>query len=379
MEKRELKYWLAWNKVKLIGPIRFLKLVELYSSLEKAWYGHLNESMVKKTLRIGDNTIRRIEEEKAAIDPDEELELLKETGAKVITILNAEYPESLRNIYDPPPVLYYRGDFIKATQTTKRIAIVGSRKATYYGRKVSKEIAGKLALSGYTVISGLARGIDTYAHAGCLEADGKTIAVMGCGVNHIYPRENQKIANKIIQNGAIISEFPILAGPEKSHFPRRNRIISGLSAGVLIVEADVKSGALITADFALDQGREVFAVPGSVYSYLSRGCHNLLRQGARLVESCEDILTELGDQDQIKNISRNNQLIQTQISFELKKDKELSVDENNVLNCLSIEPLCIDEILELSKLTVSQLSQALLSLEIKNMIKEIEGKRYVRL
>jgi DNA processing protein len=220
----------------------------------------------------------------------------------------------------------------------------------------------------------LARGIDTNAHLGALEAGGKTIAVLGCGIDRIYPAENVSIANRIVKNGAIITEFPIYTKPEKNNFPRRNRIISGLSLGTLVVEAAEKSGALITSDYSLDQGREVFAIPGSIHSFLSKGCHDLIKQGARLVNSYQDIIEELETEDIDSKSSENCN----------DKEENINVDDLNeyekvFLKYISTDPLHIDEITNLTELSPAQVNETLLSLELKNLIREVEGKRYIRI
>lgn len=373
MERQELKYWLAWNKVKEIGPIRFANLMKDFSSLAEAWHIKSGTKKFMKILHIGENTWKKIEMEKQRIDPDSELAMLDKMKVNVITIKEEGYPALLKNIYDPPPMIYYRGDFIKIMKRKMGIAIVGSRKATYYGRKVAREIAAELASRGYIIISGLARGIDTNAHLGSLEAKGQTIAVLGCGIDRIYPPENRSLTYRIIENGAVISEFPIYTKPEKSNFPRRNRIISGLTVGTLVVEASEKSGALITADFALDQGREVFAIPGSIHSFLSRGCHKLIKQGAKLVHSYQDILEEFEEKSEINRGEEGT------VKEERMIQENLTDHEKKFLKYISIEPLHIDEIADLTELSHALVSETLLSLELKNIIREIEGKRYIRL
>lgn len=374
MEKQELKYWLAWNKVKEIGPIRFNNLIKYFSSLEEAWNNNLKKEDLMRILHVGHNTLEKIETEKQQINPDKELLLLEKMKANVITINEETYPICLKSIYDPPPIIYYRGNFVEITSKGKGIAVVGSRKATYYGRKVAREISSELSSRGYIIVSGLARGIDTNAHTGALESGGKTIAVLGCGIDRIYPAENRSLAHRIIENGSIISEFPIHSKPEKSNFPRRNRIISGLSIGTLVVEAAAKSGALITTDFALEQGRDVFAIPGNIHSYLSEGCHNLIKQGAKLVNSYQDIIEEIEGKT-IFNEYDNNE--------EADKEEEVLKNLNNFekkfLQYLSSEPLHIDKIADLTELPQPRVNEVLLSLELKNIIKEIDGKRYIRI
>jgi len=217
--------------------------------------------------------------------------LARENKVKTLGIADKDYPTNLRYIYDPPATVYLKGNIVPEDNIA--IAIVGSRRATHYGLKNAKSLAFELAVRGITIVSGLARGVDSAAHRGALEAKGRTIAVLGSGLNVIYPKENERLAEEIAQNGAVISEFPLDAGPQRYHFPRRNRVISGLSLGVVVVEAAQKSGALITANCALEQGREVFALPGKIDSFTSRGTHDLIKQGAKLVESIEDIIEEL--------------------------------------------------------------------------------------
>jgi DNA processing protein len=373
LEKRELKYWLAWNKVREIGPVRFSNLRHSFSSLEEAWNNN-QKNDISKILHVGQNTWRKIETQKQNINPDSELSLLEKMKVNVITINENDYPVLLKNIYDPPPIIYYRGNFLDMVNNNKTLAVVGSRKATYYGRKIARDISLELASRGYTIISGLARGIDTNAHLGALEAGGKTIAVLGCGIDRIYPAENVSIANRIVKNGAIITEFPIYTKPEKNNFPRRNRIISGLSLGTLVVEAAEKSGALITSDYSLDQGREVFAIPGSIHSFLSKGCHDLIKQGARLVNSYQDIIEELETEDIDSKSSENCN----------DKEENINVDDLNeyekvFLKYISTDPLHIDEITNLTELSPAQVNETLLSLELKNLIREVEGKRYIRI
>ena len=308
-----------------------------------------------------------ISEEKKNINPDEELNLLDQYNAKILTINDELYPGNLKEIHDPPPIIYFKGSIIEKDRNS--ISIVGSRKATHYGKMVAESLSKDLALSGVTVVSGLARGIDTAAHRGALSVNGRTIAVLGCGINLIYPPENRSLAQEIEGSGLIVTEFPFSALPERQNFPRRNRIISGLSLGTVVVEAAEKSGALITADFALEQGREVFAVPGNINSSLSNGVHNLIKQGAKLVHSYKDILEEFSG---IVSQKINAKEVNT-------KQFSLSIEEQIIFPLISSEPIHIDEIIEISKLSVSKVSEVLLNLELKDLIKEIEGKRFIKL
>jgi len=365
MEEQQLKYWLAWNKISLLGAKRFYKLLEYFGTVEEAWRTKSEE--IIKLLNLPPASAEKIFQEKDALNVDKELELLNRYQIKVVTVKDASYPERLKQISFPPPVLYYRGSIIPDDRYA--ISIVGSRKATYYGKMVAENLSKDLASFGLTIISGMARGIDTAAHIGALAMKGRTLAVLGSGLNQIYPPENRRLAEEIESYGAIISEFSLFTKPERQNFPRRNRIISGLSLGVIVVEADEKSGALITADFALEQGREVFAVPGNVNSSLSKGTHNLIKQGAKLVHNYEDILEELP----------------LQINQRINKKKErinqstLDEEEKIILQLINQEPVHIDQIITFSHLPVSKVSEILLKLELKDLIKEISGKKFIRL
>lgn len=288
---------------------------------------------------------------------------------RALRLTDEGYPTNLKYIYDPPPALYIKGNIIP--QDNIAIAIVGSRQASYYGLKNAQELAFELAAKGITIISGLARGVDSAAHRGALKAGGRTIAVLGSGLNMIYPVENKGLAEEISQNGAVISEFSQDTPPHRQNFPRRNRIISGLSLGVLVVEAAKRSGALITVGFALEQGREVFALPGKIDSFTSQGTHDLIKQGAKLVESTEDIIEELEP-------LRSCQINQTRSESKTKIEPNLPEEEKQVYSCLSCEPLHIDELAQKVNLSYGRLLTCLLKLEYKKLVKELPGKAFVR-
>jgi DNA processing protein len=360
-----LKYWLAWNEIPDIGPKRFYKLLEYFGSADTAWQAKSGE--ISRVLNLSPKISSRISEEKNNINPEQELDFIHKYKVNVLTMEDALYPENLKTIHYPPPVLYYNGTIAESDKNS--ISIVGSRKATYYGKMVAEKLSKDLALAGLTIISGMARGIDTAAHKGALSVNGRTIAVLGCGLDHIYPPENRRLAQEIQESGAIISEFPLSTLPERQNFPRRNRIISGLSLGTVIVEAAEKSGALITADFALDQGREVFAIPGNINSPLSNGSHNLIKQGAKLVNNYQDILEEI-----------HIVLPQKKAEKEMvKENTSLNEEEKIIYRLITKEPTQIDEIIEASKLSAGKVSEILLNLELKDLIKEIEGKRFIKL
>lgn len=349
-----------------IGFRRYLGLLEYFDSAE----GILQASPGKliKIDGIGEKTISNISSIKAK-GPAKELKAVKRLGLKVVTINDSGYPELLKEIYDPPLVLYVKGNLDKVCKFN--IAIVGSRNASFYGLSYAEKFARELSDLGFTIVSGMARGVDTAAHKGALKAGGHTIAVMGSGFENIYPPENKGLASEIAQDGAVISEFPVYAEALPANFPRRNRIISGLSQGVLVVEAARNSGALITADFALEQGREVFSLPGKIDSQNSSGTNYLIKQGAKLVSCVEDIVEELGFE------------LKTQDVGPIKKEQgpEINlVKEQKVLfdGLLSKEPMTLDEICGISGLSAQQAMSKLLELEIKGAVRQLPGKRFLR-
>ena len=296
-----------------------------------------------------------------------------------ISIDNAGYPEILKNIHKPPQALYINGSFKEEDENA--VAIVGSRRATMYGLEMAEKIAFDLASRGVTIVSGMARGIDSAAHRGALKAKGRTIAVMGSGHNYIYPPENEKLYNEIAATGAVVTEFEDDAKPLPFNFPMRNRIISGLSLGVVVVEAAKDSGALITASYALEQNREVFAVPGKVSSITSAGTHELIKDGARLIQSADDILEEL-NLHEIEDVAGEDKgLIVDKIAKKTKAYiyNSLTDDERKVYKILDDEPLYIDDVVKESKIGLDKISKVMLSLEIKKLIKELPGKQFVRI
>ncbi len=295
---------------------------------------------------------------------DEQMSLLNKHGAKMVTFWDPSYPPLLKKIFDPPAVLFVRGEFLETDY--KPIGVVGTRSPSSYGRLMAEKFAGELARKGVTVVSGLARGIDTLAHRAVLAMGGRTLAVLGSGVDVIYPDENRKLADQIITKGTLISEFPMGTKPDAPHFPRRNRIISGMSVAVLVVEAGQSSGALITADCALDQGRDVYAIPGNINNPKSSGCNHLIQQGAKLIRTPEDIFEDLGG---TFGMAGNAQAL---------SDIPLAPHEEKVFLLLSHEPVHIDLIAQKSEMQTSQALAVLLSLELKNLVKQIAGKNFIR-
>ncbi|MFA4966947.1 MAG: DNA-processing protein DprA [Candidatus Margulisiibacteriota bacterium] len=352
-----LKHWIAANMVEGIGPARLKKLMDEHGSIEKVC---------------------------AAIDApvlkaEEEIRSAETKNIRIFSVEDNGYPFLLKQIHDPPPVIYVKGDLLEKDKNA--IAIVGTRIASRYGLNTAKQFAFELASLGITVISGMALGIDAAAHEGALDAGGRTIAVLGCGVDRIYPPENSELYSKIIEKGgAIVSEYPIGFPHDKWTFPQRNRIISGLSLGVIIIEGGYKSGAMITAKVALEQGREVFAVPQNIDSELGRGPHWLIKQGAKLVESVDDVLDEL--KFQIPNLKTCPERIegsQTNPKSQLQKTRpeNLSTEEEKIYNVLSATPKHFDQITISCGLSVQQVASLLTMLEIKKIVHQLPGKLFI--
>ncbi len=292
--------------------------------------------------------------------------LIEKYGVQLLTIWDEDYPELLKQIYDPPIVLFYRGDI--ELLKTKSIGMVGTRTPTAYGKEVSADFSQELAKRGYTLVSGAAKGVDTHVHRACLQVKGKTIAVLGNGVDRVYPAENRNLYDEIASKGLLISEFLMGSKPDAPNFPRRNRIISGLSAGTVVIEAAERSGSLITAYFALDQNREVFAVPGNIKSRQSRGTHQLIRQGAKLIENVDDILEELGEKYRLGSSGGQQEL-------------SIAVDnkEAAILKHISdTETIHIDDLASLTEQTTFAILGILLQLEMKGLVQQLPGKYFKR-
>ena len=330
------------------------------------------------------------------IDLEKEFALIEKHKVKVIIMEDKSYPQLLSKIFDPPLVLYVKGEFLPADQVP--IAIVGSRRPSIYGRMTAERLGRELAGRGLTVVSGMARGIDSAAHKGALAAKGRTIAVLGSGLDVVYPPENKNLMEEISKSGAVISEFPMSTKPDRGNFPKRNRIISGLSLGVVVVEAAQRSGALITVDCALEQGREVFALPGKIDSVTSQGTNRLIQQGAKLVATGKDIIEELEPIMENLIVSVVPGKAREATAEQLKEGKKaepegkegskegsaklppppLKENEKKVYELLSDEPRHIDSLIQESKLPASQVSAVLLMLQIKKLVKELPGKMFMR-
>ncbi len=366
-----IESWIILQNIPHIGPSSFNKLLEHFESPE-----NVLQAKEKDLLNIGVNSeaVKSIIINKNKIDISKHMLLLKKESIKLIRIIDKEYPLNLKSIFCPPPVIYVKGEIKEIDQVA--IAVVGARMATVYGKAMTQKLCKELAYSGITVVSGMARGIDSVAHQTMIESDGRTIAVLGCGVDIIYPPENKNLYRAISEHGAVISEFPLGTKPEKFNFPRRNRLISGLSLGTLVIEAGEKSGSLITANYALEEGREVFAVPGNVLSKQSSGTNNLIKRGeAKLVENAEGIIEELEPivnsigKDLQKRIKSNNEKI------------ILSQEEQKIFDLLDESiPTHIDKILsESARKNLSNIFSLMLTLELKGIIKQLPGKNFIKL
>jgi len=360
----ELKYWVAFSRIPGVGRIRLSQLKGYFGGLQEAWKGP--EGQLKQA-GLDSRTVDALLALRPGISPDAEVEKLKRHKVQALICDDPLYPARLREIYDYPPVLYVRGAL--PAQDEPCLAIVGTRRPTIYGRQVTEEIVGDLARSNVAIISGLARGIDSVAHRTALDAGGKTVAVFGSGLDIVYPAENAKLAQAILERGALVSEFPLGIKPKPEYFPLRNRIMSGLSLGVLVVEAGEKSGALITAHQAVEQNREVFAVPGSILSPASQGTNHLIQEGAKLVRNCTDILEELN----LTVVVR-----QAEITGLFPAGQSATCpSESAILKQLSSEPNHIDEICRRSGLPMPEVSSTLAVLELKGIAKQVGSMNYV--
>jgi DNA processing protein len=304
---------------------------------------------------------------------DQELTQLERRQVSVLTYFDTQYPALLRTIPDPPPLLYLQGTLLESDRHA--VAIVGTRKVSVAGRILAEELARDLATMGFTIVSGLARGVDAAAHRGALAGQGRTLAVMGCGLDRTYPADHRHLREAIERQGAVLSELPLGAAPHSYHFPRRNRIISGLALGVVVTEAAIESGSLITARLAGEQGREVFAVPGFVKAENSRGPNSLIKDGARLVESARDVLDELRPQLDAAFCGR----LDARVDVDEQAYVQLGTEETLVYDALQAVPQSVDEVIRRTGLAASHVTPVLLSLEMKNCIRQLPGNEYVRL
>ncbi len=358
-EMDEKGYWIGFSLIKGIGAVRFQRLLERFGDAQSAWEA---ETSALTEAGLSPKVIERLVAVRQQVDLPRLYEKILSKGIQILTWQDEAYPQRLREISQPPPVLYLRGQLLP--EDAWAVAIVGTRQATPYGRQVSEQIASFLASNGMTIVSGLARGIDTLAHQAALRAGGRTLAVLGSGVDRIYPPEHRALAEQICEHGALLSDYAPGTPPESANFPPRNRIISGLSMAVVVVEAGETSGALITAEFAAEQGREVFAVPGSILAAQSKGTNKLIQQGALPLLNASDVmqaldLTRLGQQKAARKILPSDAV------------------EAKLLETLSDEPLHVDEIRSQTGLPVEKVSATLIMMELKGMVRQVGGMQYV--
>jgi len=360
----EYAAWLALCRVKGLGCVSFKRLVVQFADPRDVFAA--SRSALEQVEDLGAEAIDGIVNFQEWTEIDEEIGRIRDAGITLVCYSAASYPARLRTIADPPPLLYVKGELKSVDDNA--VAVVGSRSASDYGRRVAHDLARGLARAGFTVVSGMARGIDGMAHEAALNAGGRTIAVLGSGVERTYPPEHGKLYQRISAQGALVSELPIGTRPMAFNFPARNRLISGMSLGVVVVEATEKSGSLITASLAVEQGREVFAVPGEIGSSRSRGAHRLIRQGAKLVETVDDILEEIAPQ----LLARRGAAKATPLAL----PQNSSAEARKIFSLLQDASLQVDEVIERSGLAAPRVLQILLELELQGYVRQLPGKRY---
>ncbi len=361
MDEVERTYWIAFASVRGIGRVRFQQLEDHFGSLAEAWRATPGEL---RSAGLDDAALRAITEARGGIEPEAETARLEAHGVRALTWHDGAYPRQLREVFDRPPVLFVRGELLQSDEWS--VAVVGTRSVSIYGRQVAEEMSRGLSANRITVVSGLARGVDAIAHRAALDVGGRTIAVLACGLDLVYPPEHKRLAEQITERGALVTEYPLGTEPRGDYFPRRNRILSGLSLGVLVVEGDLKSGALITARQALDQNREVFAVPGNINSRNSRGPNKLIQDGeAKLTLTVEDILAEL-------NL--------TMASHQIEAAELIPQDgtEGVLLRLLGTEPLYVDDLRRETGLPIALVTSTLAMMELKGIVRQVGRMNYVR-
>lgn len=362
MQDNELKYWVAFNRISGIGRVRFGLIEAYFESVEAAWFA---DGAELRAAGLDRRTVRSVVEGRGRIEPDAEMEALRGGDVRALTWHDDDYPPRLKQIYDAPPLIYVRGSVFSDDE--RSLAVVGTRKPSAYGRRVAQKLVGDIAGSDVTIVSGLARGVDGVAHGAALDAGGRTLAVVGTGLDVMYPPEHRGLAERIVENGALISEHPLGTKPDARNFPRRNRIMSGMTLGTLVVEAGERSGALITARHALEENREVFAVPGSIFSSSSEGTNRLIRESAaKLVMDYRDVLEEL-------NLSVVAQQLEMAAVFPENET------EAELLRYITFEPVHIDEVCRSSGIGAPGVMSALAMMELRGLVMQVGGMNYVRM
>ncbi|HLC17160.1 MAG TPA: DNA-processing protein DprA [Thermodesulfovibrionia bacterium] len=355
------RYWLALSLIKGLGPVTIKQVVTAFGEA-KAVFSQRADQIIA-VAGITQSRAQLIASFKDWQLVDNTIEAVQKAGAALVTFNDPDYPEELKQLYDPPSVLFVKGELLSNDKFA--VSIVGSRTCTEYGRNVTQKMTASLCAKGFTIVSGMARGIDTVAHSSALKAGGRTFAVLGSGIDVPYPSENMPLFHKIPDSGAVISEFPPGTRPIRENFPKRNRLISALSLGTLVIEASDKSGALITARCAVDQGKEVFAIPGNINWLTSKGTHDLIKKGAKLVDNPDDIVEELAPL--LKGFLREARIRQL---------PPLNEEEQAVLKTCDREPIHIDDIIRQTSMPPSRVMSVLLALELKGLIRQWEGKKF---
>ncbi|HRQ89944.1 MAG TPA: DNA-processing protein DprA [Bacteroidia bacterium] len=368
--------FLALNLLPSVGPIRVRRLLGRFDTPQAVLAA--SAAQLAEVHGIGEEMARQISGWESLIDLAEEQRRIADHGISLLTLDDADYPDSLRRIHDPPFLLYMKGLLLPGDAAA--VGVVGSRRMTHYGREQARKLSFQLARAGFTIVSGLARGIDTAAHEAALAAGGRTLAVLGSGIGHLYPPENAALAERIAESGAVLSEFPVLYVPDKQSFPLRNRIVAGLSRGLLVVEAPARSGSLITANQALEQGRAVFAVPGPVDRPNSEGCHRLIQQGATLVCSADDIIDELGHGLNSLPLEFGSEAAPDGTRRSAPENAvprpPLGEIETRLLDALALGEATIDALADATHLPPGRVAAALLQLEMKRLVRQLPGKYF---
>jgi DNA processing protein len=373
-----IEQWLQLIRAEGVGPTLFKRLLDYFGTVDQILGASV--AQLTKVEGIGHKTAERIARTRGDFNAEKELALAEKLSVCLLHLQDERYPPALKAIYDPPPVLYVRGTLTRADNLA--MAIVGCRRCTHYGAEQANRFSHLLASAGFTIVSGLARGIDSAAHHGALAAKGRTIAVQGCGLANVFPPENKKLFEQIADAGAVVSELPLTYEPLAENFPARNRIIAGLSMGVLVVEATFRSGALISAQAALENNRDVMAIPGRIDSPTSAGCHRLIKQGARLIDGIEEMMDALGHighglHDHVRTAAAEAEHEAQQTLFDLSR-LTLTPEEQQIMEHLNSEPVHVEDLIAQTRLSPGRINAALIHLQLKGLIKQLPGSCYIR-
>ncbi len=375
---QNISLYLKLIRAEGVGPVLFKRLIEHFGGIEPVLGASVAE--LTKIEGIGDRTAERIARSRNEFNSEKELEIADKAGVFIIHMNDVRYPPPLRAIYDPPAVLYIKGTLERADNLA--LAIVGSRRCSHYGIEQANRFANLLGSSGFTIVSGLARGIDSAAHQGALAAKARTIAVQGCGLSTVFPPENEKLFKQVTESGAVISELPMTYEPLAENFPGRNRIIAGLSMGVLVVEATLRSGALLSAQAALENNREVMAIPGRIDSPGSAGCHKLIKEGARLIDSIEEIIEALGHvgnglREYVGETAEKTEQAAEMSLFD-ESQLKFTPEEKAILAGFDSEPIHLEEVIAASGLPAGKVHAVLIQLQLKGTIKQLPGGMFIK-